>query len=62
MSKSKLERLHEAGVIDAGRFSDEDKQVIDKITDEEVDVLVKLRQRLGPVPPGKEHMRPNGIV
>jgi hypothetical protein len=33
--------------------------VIDKITDEEIDVLIKLRKRMGEVPKGKEHMRPN---
>jgi len=57
-NKSKIDRLHEAGVIAAEKFSDEDKKIIDKITDEEVDVLIKLRKRLGAVPAGKEHMRP----
>lgn len=62
MSKGKLERLHEAGVINVELFSESDKKVIDQITDEEVDVLVKLHKRLGAAPAGKEHLRPNGIV
>lgn len=58
-SQSKIERLHEAGVIVADQFSDSDKKVIDSITDEEVDVLIRLRKRMGAVPKGKDHMRPN---
>jgi DNA phosphorothioation-dependent restriction protein DptG len=57
--KNKIERLHEAGVIVAEQFSDSDKKVIESITDEEIDVLIKLRKRMGAVPKGKDHMRPN---
>ena len=60
--QNKLERLHEAGIIAADKFSDGDKKVIDQITDEEVDVLIKLNKKMGKVPPGKEHMRPNMFV
>ena len=59
MADSKIQRLHEAGIIVADHFSEGDKQVIDQITDEEIDVLIKLRQRMGAVPEGKEHLRPN---
>lgn len=55
----KIERLHQAGIIVAENFSESDKKVIDQITDEEIDVLIKLRKRMGEVPKGKEHMRPN---
>lgn len=58
-SQTKIERLHEAGVIVADKFSDSDKKVIENITDDEVDVLIKLRKRLGEAPKGKDHMRPN---
>jgi hypothetical protein len=58
-SQAKIERLHEAGVIVAENFSDSDKKVIEQITDEEVDVLIRLRKRMGEVPKGKDHMRPN---
>lgn len=57
--KSKIERLHEAGIIVSEHFSEKDKDVIAQITDEEIDVLIKLRQKLGEAPKGKEHMRPN---
>ena len=60
--KGKLERLHDAGVIIADHFSDSDKKVIEQITDEEVDVLIKLRKKMGDAPKGKEHMRPNIAV
>ena len=56
---SKIQRLHQAGIIVAENFSESDKQVVDQITDEEIDVLVKLRQRMGAVPAGKDHLRPN---
>ena len=58
-AESKIERLHGAGIIVADHFSDGDKKVIEQITDEEIDVLIKLRKRMGAVPSGKEHMRPN---
>jgi hypothetical protein len=61
-SQGKIERLHEAGIIVADHFSDNDKKVIDQITDEEVDVLIKLRKRMGEAPKGKDHMRPNIAV
>jgi DNA phosphorothioation-dependent restriction protein DptG len=61
-SQGKIERLHEAGVIVAEKFSDSDKKVVEQITDEEVDVLIKLRKRMGEVPKGKDHMRPNIAV
>ncbi|HTV05730.1 MAG TPA: aroma-sacti cluster domain-containing protein [Acidobacteriaceae bacterium] len=60
--QTKLERLHEAGIVVSDKFSESDKKVIDQITDEEVDVLIKLNKRMGKVPPGKEHMRPNMFV
>jgi hypothetical protein len=61
-SQSKIERLHAAGIIVADHFSESDKKVIDQITDEEVEVLIKLRKKVGEAPKGKDHMRPNIAV
>ena len=58
-SKTNFERLQDAGIIEGQKFSESDKQVIDKITDEEIEVLIKLRKKMGAVPEGKGHMRPN---
>jgi hypothetical protein len=58
-TKDNFERLHEAGIIAGEKFSEHDKALIDKITDEEVEVLIKLRQKMGSVPDGKQHLRPN---
>ncbi len=58
-SKSNFERLQDAGIIVGQQFSASDKQIVDKITDEEVDVLIKLKKKMGAVPEGKGHMRPN---
>lgn len=57
--ESKIQRLHDAGIIAAHQFSESDKQIIDKLTDEEIDTLIKLRKKMGAVPEGKEHLRPN---
>ncbi len=61
-SESNVERLHAAGIIVAENFSESDKKVIEAITDEEIEVLIKLRKKLGDVPTGKGHMRPNICV
>ena len=61
-SQSKIERLHEAGIIVADHFSESDKKVVEQITDEEIDVLIRLRKRMGEAPTGKDHMRPNIAV
>lgn len=61
-AESKVQRLHDAGIIVAAHFSESDKQLIDQITDEEIEVLIKLRQKMGTVPEGKEHLRPNIAV
>lgn len=61
-TESKLQRLHDAGIIVAQHFSESDKLVIEQITDDEIDVLIKLRQKMGKVPEGKEHLRPNIAV
>jgi hypothetical protein len=58
-SQSKIERLHGAGIIVADHFSESDKKVIEQITDEEVEVLIRLRKKVGEAPKGKDHMRPN---
>jgi len=54
-----FERLEAAGVIVGTQFSASDKQILEKITDEEVEVLIKLKKKMGDVPEGKGHMRPN---
>jgi hypothetical protein len=61
-SKTNFERLHDAGIIAGQQFSESDKQILAKITDEEVEVLIKLRKKMGEVPEGKGHMRPNVAV
>ena len=55
-------RLENAGILKQENFSPEDKKVLESLTTEEVDVLLKLRSRMGAAPSGKEHMRPNIIV
>ena len=57
--KSNIERLAEANILNADHFSEHDRKAIESISSEEIDVLVKLRKKLGEAPAGKEHMRPN---
>lgn len=58
-TESKIQRLHDAGIITAEHFSGSDRHIIEKLTDEEVETLVKLRAKMGAVPHGKDHLRPN---
>ena len=57
--KTKVERLEEAGILKQQHFNDDDKKHIETMSDDEVDVLIKLRKKMGEAPSGKEHMRPN---
>lgn len=61
-SQSNVQRLEDAGILKAAHFSEQDTKLIESITSEEVEVLIKLRAKLGETPAGKEHMRPNIIV
>jgi hypothetical protein len=58
-AKTNLERLEEAGILKQEHFSDQDRKHIESISTEEVEVLVKLRKKMGAAPAGKDHMRPN---
>jgi hypothetical protein len=57
--QTNVERLSAAGILNVEHFSEHDKKVIESITSEEVDVLIKLGKKLGPAPAGREHLRPN---
>lgn len=56
---SNIDRLEKAGILKPEHFTDHDKQVLEGISTEEVDVLIKLREKMGPAKEGKDHMRPN---
>lgn len=58
-AKSNFERLHEAGVLNSDHFSEHDKKALESLSTEETDVLIKLKKKMGDVPSGKDHMRPN---
>lgn len=58
-AKTNLERLEEAGILKQEHFSDQDRKHIESISTEEVEVLIKLRKKMGAAPAGKDHMRPN---
>lgn len=60
--QSNLDRLEAAGIIRQEHFSDHDKKLLEGISDEEVEVLIRLRKKLGDVPEGREHIRPNIVV
>ena len=59
---SNIERLEKAGILKQDHFTDQDKKLLESISAEEVDVLIRLRSKMGEAPSGKEHMRPNIIV
>ncbi len=61
-AQAKLKKLEDAGILERKHFSAEEMALIDKIDDDEVAVLIRLRQKLGPSTEGKHQIRPNFIV
>jgi hypothetical protein len=59
---SNIERLEKAGILSGEHFAGDDAKVIEGLSAEEVAVLVKLREKTGHAPDGKEHLRPNILV
>jgi hypothetical protein len=60
--QSKLERLQSAGILESRQFGQDELDLIASITDEEIDVLIRLRERLGKPDPDKQHIKPNIFV
>ena len=58
-AKSNFERLHEAGVLNADHFAENDKKALEGLTAEETDALINLKKKMGDVPTGKDFLRPN---
>jgi hypothetical protein len=61
-AQSKLQRLEQAGILEPRNFTAEELTLVDQINDDEIDVLIRLRQKLGPSAADKNHIRPNFIV
>lgn len=61
-AQSKLERLQTAGILEKRQFGQDELAMIATITDDEIDVLVRLRERLGTPDPDKQHIKPNIFV
>jgi hypothetical protein len=59
VSKTNVEQLQEAGILETEHFSPEEIKTIESITPEEIAVLIKLRKKLGAAPVAKANMRPN---
>jgi hypothetical protein len=59
---SNVERLHTAGVIASEEFSEDDKKMVEKLSETEVVALISLRKKRGAAPEGKHHLRPNAFV
>jgi hypothetical protein len=58
----KLQRLEEAGILERKQFTPEEIALVATITDDEIDVLIRLRQKLGAPAEDKQHIRPNIFV
>lgn len=61
-AQSKLERLQTAGILERRQFGQEELALITTITDDEIDVLIRLRERLGAPDQDKQHIKPNIFV
>jgi hypothetical protein len=44
---SNLDRLGRADVGDASQLDDRERELIDKLTEDEVDTLIRIREKLG---------------
>lgn len=60
--QSKLQRLQSAGILEQRQFGQEELSLVATITDDEIDVLIRLRERLGAPNSDKPHIKPNIIV
>lgn len=61
-AQSKLQRLQAAGILEQREFTAEEMTLIATITDDEIDVLVRLRERLGSPGENQQHIRPNVFI
>jgi hypothetical protein len=61
-AQSKLQRLEEAGILERKHFTAQEMALVEKIEDDEIDVLIRLRKKLGAPAEGRNHIRPNFIV
>jgi hypothetical protein len=61
-AQSKLQRLQSSGILESRQFSPDELTMIATITDDEIDVLVRLRERLGVPDDDKQHIKPNIFV
>ncbi len=60
--QSRVQKLVDAGILQKQEFTAEELALVAKISDDEVDVLISLRQKLGAPAEDKQHMRPNFFV
>jgi hypothetical protein len=61
-AQSKLQKLEDAGILEKRQFTPEELAQVAKISDEEIEVLIRLRKRLGAPAEDKHHIRPNIFV
>lgn len=59
MASTPVQRLEAAGICKADSLTATEKEQLSKLSDQEVDVLIKLQQKLGPTEEGREAARPN---
>jgi hypothetical protein len=61
-AQTNLHKLEDAGILQRKQFTPEELALVAKITDEEIEVLIRLRQKLGEPAADKQHIRPNIFV
>ena len=61
-AQARLQKLEDAGILQKQNFTPEELALVAKITDEEVDVLIRLRKKVGAPADDKPHVRPNFFV
>ncbi len=59
MTTKPYDELVKAGLVQPGVLTDEEIATVNTMSDEEVKVLIKIAQKLGPSSAGRHEARPN---
>jgi hypothetical protein len=54
-----FERLRDAGLLEEKHFTEREKKVVNRMSRQEVNMLIRMRRKRGPAPKGREKIRPN---
>jgi hypothetical protein len=54
-----FERLRDAGLLEEKHFTGREKKIVNRMSRQEVNTLIRMRRKRGAVRKGREKIRPN---